>query len=128
MAFFMFANWWKFTTKIPNYIITIYFKFSNKFDVGIVYMFNVGINRIIFKKLLITSNFFLWNLWSQYFANYLHFFLNFKYLLHFFPNKNCQVRKIWNQKKMFLGEGVIEQFRPKISPNQSFVLVYDSSC
>jgi hypothetical protein len=30
--------------------------FSNKFDVGIVYVFKVGIIRIIFKNLLIKSN------------------------------------------------------------------------
>ncbi len=58
MALLMFAKWLKFTTKeIFGYIISIYFKFSknldkvyddikdwsemfsNKFDVGIVYMF-----------------------------------------------------------------------------------------
>jgi hypothetical protein len=32
MAFFMFAKWWKFTKKEPNYIINIYSKFSKKMD------------------------------------------------------------------------------------------------
>jgi len=33
MAFFMFAKWWKFTTKKTfSYIISIYFKFSKELD------------------------------------------------------------------------------------------------
>ncbi len=33
MAFFMFAKWWKFTTKKTfGYIISIYFKFSKELD------------------------------------------------------------------------------------------------
>jgi hypothetical protein len=32
-----------------------------------------------------------------------HFFLNLQYFFHFFPNKNCQVKKFWGQKNMLVG-------------------------
>jgi hypothetical protein len=125
MALLMFAKWWKFTTKETlSYIINIYFKFSKKldkvyndfrdwikkfskkFDVGIVYVFNVKVIKITFELLLIRSNLFslkfvISNFW-QFFCC-LHFFLNLRNFFHFFPNKNCQVRKIWNQKNMLVG-------------------------
>jgi uncharacterized membrane protein YkvI len=77
-----------------------------KIDVGIVYVFNVGIIRIILKFLFIRSEpFFFWNLWSQnswIVFGFLYFSLNFHYFFHFFPNKNCQVKKIWNQKEILV--------------------------
>jgi hypothetical protein len=58
MVILMFAKWWKFITKKLNYIINIYFKFSNKFDIIIFYVFNVGIIVIIFLKIFIRNYFF----------------------------------------------------------------------
>jgi len=60
--------------------------FSNKFDVEIVYVFKVGIIRIILKFLLITSNF----IFQIYDPNFLAscllftFFLEFALLFSFF--------------------------------------------
>jgi hypothetical protein len=53
--------------------------FSNKFDVEIVYVFKVGIIRIIFKFLLITSNF----IFQIYDPKFLASFLLFTFFLEF---------------------------------------------
>jgi hypothetical protein len=78
MALLIFAKWWKFTTQkksVTSLIFILNFQktwiwfiviskikfnfFSNKFDVGMFYVFNVGIIRIILKLILIRSNIFL---------------------------------------------------------------------
>jgi len=132
MAFFMFTKWWKFTIKKTfGYIINIYFEnlktldkvyddftywtstFSNKIDVKIVYVFKVGIIKIILKFLFIRSNIFFSNFWLQNFHKfffYLHFSLNFHYC---FPSKNCQVKKFWIKKNVGWEGGVLIQlFKP----------------
>jgi len=80
--------------------------FSNKFDVGIVYVLKVGIIRISFNFLSIKSNIFflkfLIPIFWQIFCC-LHFSLNLHYFFHFFPKKNCQVKKIQNFKKHVVG-------------------------
>jgi predicted PurR-regulated permease PerM len=45
--------------------------------------------------------------YPNFFASFLLFIfsLNLHYLVHFFHNKNCQVKKIWNQKNMLVGVG-----------------------
>ncbi len=83
-------------------------KFSNKFDVGIVYVFNVGINRIIFIILLIRSDLsslkFVISIFGILFIVYI-FFLNLHYFFSFFFNKNCKVRKTRNPKNVLVGGG-----------------------
>jgi len=141
MAFFMFAKWWKFTTKKPlnGYITNIYFKisktldkvyndfkdwaqmFSNKFDVGLVYVLKVGIIKINLKLLLIMSNIFFQifdlNFLVSIFVVYIFPWICIIVSL-FFPNKNCQVKIIWNQENMLVkGGGLIQLFKPKILPN-----------
>jgi hypothetical protein len=125
MALLMFVKWWNFTTnKTLSYIINFYFIFqknwirfimiskiklyffSNKFEVGIFYMFNVGIIRIILKFYSLGITFFLRIFYLKFFTKKnLHFFLEFALFLSFFPNKNCQVKKNQNQKNMLVVEG-----------------------
>jgi hypothetical protein len=77
MVFLMFAKWWKFITKKIIYIINIYFKFSNKFDIRIVYVFDVGIIIIISLKLHFKNNLFFHffdNLFFEFSLLFFHFF------------------------------------------------------
>jgi hypothetical protein len=79
--------------------------FSNKFDVGIVYVFKVGIIRITFKFLLTRNNIlfikFLIPIFWQVFCC-LHFSLNFELFFPYFPNKNFQLNKNQNKKHMLV--------------------------
>jgi hypothetical protein len=57
-------------------------KFSNKFDVGIVCVYNVGIIKIIFKKYSLRITFFF-KMWFQIYCNFFViyiFLLNLQYL------------------------------------------------
>jgi hypothetical protein len=67
------------------------------------FLFIVGIIRITFKLLLIMSTLFSFKFVISNF--WLNFFLNLHYFFHFFPNKNCQVKKIQNQNNMLVVEG-----------------------
>jgi hypothetical protein len=83
------------------------------------FVFNVGIIRINLRILFIKSNFFSFKF---VISKSSHFFLNLHYFFHFFPNQNCKVRKIQNQKNMLVvevagGGGVIQLFKAKILPN-----------
>jgi len=99
------------------------FKNSKKFDIGIFYVFNIRIIKISLKVVFIRSNLFFLKfviLFCWQFFCCLHFSLNLDYFSHFSPNKNCQVKKIQNPKNMLVkggGRGVIQLFKPKISPN-----------
>ncbi len=87
-------------------------KISNKFDVGIV--------RIDLKFLFIRSTFFFQICDLKFLPIFLllHSSLNLHNYFHFFPNKNCQVRKIWNQENMLVGEGGLTRIlNAKISSN-----------
>ncbi len=96
---------------------------SNKFDVRIVYVFNVGIIIINLKFYSLGMTFFLWNLWFQFVGNSFVVFIFssiFTIFPFFFPNKNCQVRKTWNQKNILIiggRDGGFQLFKLKISPN-----------
>jgi len=76
-------------------------KQGNRFDVGIVFVFKVGIIIITFHFLFIRSRLLLSQILSQNFGNFFLFTSSFEFSLFFpfFSNKNCQVRKISNQKK-----------------------------
>jgi len=77
--------------------------FSNKFDVGIVYVFKVHIIMISLKFLFIKSNIYFFRFLIQNFLQVffnLHFSLNLHYFCHFFPNKNCQVKKKLKKKNV----------------------------
>jgi len=97
--------------------------FSNKFDVGIVYVLKVEIIRIIFKNLLIKDDIFFFqiscpNFLASFLFCCLHFSLNLHYFFHFFPNKNCQVKNSKPKKHVGWGDRVLIQlFKPKILPN-----------
>jgi hypothetical protein len=77
--------------------------FSNKFDVGIVYVFEVGIIVINFKFLLIKT-FFFQVFDPKFLASFccLHFPLNLHY---FFPTKFAKVRKFETKNTCRLGGG-----------------------
>jgi hypothetical protein len=127
MVFFMFAKWWKFTTKKISYINNInIFKFSKKrirfIMISKILLKNFQINLILelFMCLMLELLKFLLVFYSlgvtfffvicdfNFFDNVLcclHFFLNSHFFFHFFPKKNCQVRKIWIQKKNVGCEG-----------------------
>jgi len=98
--------------KTFGYIIDIYFnffkkkkkvysdfkyqahKFSNKFDVGIFYVFKVGIIKITLKPFFVRRDFFPFKLMISnilQFFGCLHFCLNLHNVFPFFPNKNCQI-------------------------------------
>jgi hypothetical protein len=80
----------------------------NKFDVGIAYVLKIGIIRIKLKILLIRSSIFsifLSQLFYKFFCH-LPFFFEFALFFIVFPNKNCQVKKIQNQKHVGWGQGV----------------------
>jgi hypothetical protein len=101
--------------------------FSNKFDIGIFYVFNIRIIIDTFKILFIRNNLFSLKFVILFFWNFLHFSLNLDYFFHPPPpHKNCQIRKIQNFKNMLVkrgrGRGVIQLFKPKISPNYYFFL------
>jgi hypothetical protein len=58
--------------------------------------------KLIFKFLFIKRNLFSFQICDFNFLEFfccLHSSLNLHKFSHFFPNKNYQVRKIWNQKK-----------------------------
>jgi len=83
-----------------------------------VYVFNVGFIIITFKLLLIKNNLFPFKISISIYLFYIFPWI-FIILFHFFSNKNCQVQKNWNKKNMLVvvGEGVIQLFKLKISPN-----------
>jgi hypothetical protein len=61
--------------------------FSNQFDVGIVYVFKVGMIWITLKKLFISNNIFFFKFFILSFLQafyYLHFSLNLQYFFHSF--------------------------------------------
>ncbi len=116
MALFMFAKWWKFTMKEKfNYIINIFFNFQKKL-IRFVMISNIELKSFqinfmlkLFMCLMLESLEFILNFYSLkvtfFLSNFLthcfdkvfwflHFSLNLNYFLHFFPNKNCQVKKI----------------------------------
>jgi hypothetical protein len=82
--------------------------FSNKFDVGIVYVFKVGIIRIILKILLIRSSFFFQIYNPKFLASFLlfSFFLEFTFFFPFFSQQDLQSLKYSIPKKhVGWGEG-----------------------
>ncbi len=90
-------------------------------------MFNVGIIRINFKLLLIKSNFFfeICDIKFWQFCLLFTFILN----LHFSSNKNCQVRKIQNQKNILVvklgagGGGESNYLNPKFQQIKFLLLL-----
>jgi len=58
-------------------------KFSNKFDVEIIYVFNVGIIRIISKLLFIGNNLFSFKFVISIFGDFLFFTYFFEFALCF---------------------------------------------
>ncbi len=69
-------------------------KFSNKFDVGIFYVFKVGIIKITLKPFFVRRDFFPFKLMISnilQFFRCLHFCLNLHNVFPFFLNKNCQI-------------------------------------
>jgi hypothetical protein len=79
--------------------------FSNKFNVGIVYVFKVQIIKFIFKNLLIRSNnvFFkkIIPIVGKFFVVYI--FFEFTLFFAYFSNNICQIKKIRNKKNMLVG-------------------------
>ncbi len=94
-----------------------------------LFVFKVGIIKINFNFLFIKNNIsFFKFLIPIVLVSFLlfTFFLEFAlFFFHFFPNKNCQVKKTQNQKNMLVGAlgcgggggRGIQLFKPKISPN-----------
>jgi hypothetical protein len=81
--------------------------FSNKFDVGFVYVFKFGFDKIIFNFLLIKSNLFLFiNFDPNFLASFFIvdiFFLNLYYFCHISPNKIAKLGKFETKKMCRLG-------------------------
>jgi hypothetical protein len=79
--------------------------FSNQFDVGIVYVFKVGMIWITFKKLFISNNIFFFKFFILNFLQafyYLHFSLNLQYFFCFFL-RLAKLRKFETKKRCWLG-------------------------
>ncbi len=82
--------------------------FSNKFDVGIVYVFKVEIIRITFKFLLIRSNicFFKFLIPICFHFFFVYIFIEFPHFFSiFFPRTIVKLRKFKTKKKMLVGGG-----------------------
>jgi phosphotransferase system glucose/maltose/N-acetylglucosamine-specific IIC component len=80
--------------------------FSNKFGVGIVYVFKVGIIRIILKILLIRNN----NFSIFFIPNFLQFrfyfiFCEFALFKKNIPTRIAKLKKFKSKKKMLVGGG-----------------------
>ncbi len=121
----MFAKWWKFTKKKISIISLIFIsKFQKNWIRFIVIskieFKNFQINLMLeifmclmleFKKLFenffsLRITFFLKRNLSQFFDFFfLTFFLEFALFFPYFPNMNCQVRKIKNQKHVLVVGG-----------------------
>ncbi len=92
--------------------------FSNKFDVGIAYVFKVRIIKFNFKFLLIMSNIFfpnfLFECFGKCFVVYIFPWICIIFSI-FFPTKIAKLRKLFKPK--ISPNLLIQLFKSKISPN-----------
>jgi len=92
-------NWGRFI-KISNIKLK---KFSNKIDVGIVYVFNVGIFLIIFKFLLVRNSLFFFQIWDLNFLTILFCcVIFFEFALFSFPIRIAKLGKFETKQNMFV--------------------------
>jgi hypothetical protein len=81
--------------------------FSNKFDVGIVYVFKVELFLKIIYSLGVTFKHLFSIFYPIFWAMFLlfTFFLEFALFFVFYPNNNCQVKKNRNKKNVGRWDG-----------------------
>ncbi len=94
--------------------------FSNKFEIGIVYMFNIGIIKLFLNFYSLGVTFFF-QILSQFFGKFFVAYICFQVCTFssiFFPRKITMLRKFETKRNVGYGEGgLIQLLKPKISPN-----------